>query len=198
MRRPRILEPLDLNEAAEPPPILEEEEMIPDASIDPPAAGEMDVDLPGSIPEDVSNLEDMEYCFVGYAVDESLLMLLHGPDLLLGAKGKSDEGVDFGLPFGGTKIRCSVPSSAISETSGEVLETDLLKKSMRLEFEELESFKVGESVSEKVPRHEARKSNRRVLSCRWVHTLKKPGLYRSRLVGRDFASMRGTTLAYLG
>ena len=38
-------------------------------------------------------------------------------------------------------------------------------KSMRLELEELESFKVGESVSEKVARDEARKSNRRVLSC---------------------------------
>ena len=113
---------------------------------------------------------------------------------MLGAKGKSDEGVDFVLPFGDTKIRCSVPSGAISETSGEVLETDLLKKSVRLELEELESFEVGESVSEKVARDEARKSNRRVLSCRW-NTVKKPGLYRSRLVVRDFASMGGTTLA---
>ena len=59
--------------------------------------------------------------------------------------------------------------------SGEVLETDLLKKSMRLELEVLESFKVGESVSEKVAWREARKSNRRVLFCRWVHALKKPG-----------------------
>ena len=192
--RPRILEPLDPNE--EPPPIVEEE-LVPDAVDGPPAAGEMDVDLPGSAPEDVPDLEDMELTdsLIGHMVDDSLLMLLRGPDLLLGAKGKSDEGVDFVLPFGGTKIRCSVPSGAISETSGEVLETDLLKKSMRLELEELESFKVGESVSEKVARDEARKSNRRVLSCRWVNTVKKPGLYRSRLVVRDFASMGGTTLA---
>ena len=49
--------------------------------------------------------------------------------------------------------------------------------------------------SQKVARDEARKSNRRVLSCRWVNTVKKPGLYRSRLVVRDFASMGGTTLA---
>ena len=192
--RPRILEPLDPNE--EPPPIVEEE-LVPDAVDGPPAAREMDVDLPGSVPEDVPDLEDMELTdsLIGHMVDDSLLMLLRGPDLLLGAKGKSDEGVDFVLPFGGTKIRCSVPSGAISETSGEVLETDLLKKSMRLELEELESFKVGESVSEKVARDEARKSNRRVLSCRWVNTVKKPGLYRSRLVVRDFASMGGTTLA---
>ena len=182
--RPRKLEPV-------------EEELVPDAVDGPPAAGEMDVDLPGSVPEDVPDLEDMELTdsLIGHMVDDSLLMLLRGPDLLLGAKGKSDEGVDFVLPFGGTKIRCSVPSGAISETSGEVLETDLLKKSMRLELEELESFKVGESVSEKVARDEARKSNRRVLSCRWVNTVKKPGLYRSRLVIRDFASMGGTTLA---
>ena len=192
--RPRILEPLDPNEE---PPLIVEEELVPDAVDGPPVAGEMDVDLPGSVPEDVPDLEDMELTdsLIGHMVDDSLLMLLRGPDLLLGAKAKSDEGVDFVLPFGGTKIRCSVPSGAISETSGEVLETDLLKKSMRLELEELESFKVGESVSEKVARDEARKSNRRVLSCRWVNTVKKPGLYRSRLVVRDFASMGGTTLA---
>ena len=195
--RPRILEPLDPQETEEPPPIVEEEELVPDVIADPPSAGDMDVDLPGSVREDVPDLEDMELTdsLIGHMVDDSLLRLLRGPDLLLGAKGKSDEGVDFVLPFGGTKIRCSVPSGAISETSGEVLETDLLKKSMRLELEELESFKVGESVSEKVARDEARKSNRRVLSCRWVNTVKKPGLYRSRLVVRDFASMGGATLA---
>ena len=196
---PRILEPLDPQETEEPPPILEEEELVPDVIADPPSAGDMDVDLPSSVREDVPDLEDMELTdsLIGHTVDDSLLRLLRGPDLLLGAKakGKSDEGVDFVLPFGGTKIRCSVPSGAISETSGEVLETDLLKKSMRLELEELESFKVEESVSEKVARDEARKSNRRVLSCRWVNTVKKPGLYRSRLVVRDFASMGGTTLA---
>ena len=195
--RPRILEPLDPQETEEPPPIVEEEELVPDVMADPPSAGDMDVDLPGSVREDVPDLEDMELTdsLIGHMVDDSLLRLLRGPDLLLGAKGKSDEGVDFVLPFGGTKIRCFVPSGAISESSGEVLETDLLKKSMRLELEELESFQVGESVSEKVARDEARKSNRRVLSCRWVNTVKKPGLYRSRLVVRDFASMGGTTLA---
>ena len=195
--RPRILEPLDPQETEEPPPIVEEEELVPDVMADPPSAGDMDVDLPDSVREDVPNLEDMELTdsLIGHMVDDSLLRLLRGPDLLLGAKGKSDEGVDFVLPFGGTKIRCFAPSGAISETSGEVLETDPLKKSMRLELEELESFNVGESVSEKVARDEARKSNRRVLSCRWVNTVKKPGLYRSRLVVRDFASMGGTTLA---
>ena len=194
---PRILEPLDPQETEERPPILEEEELVPDVIADPPSAGDMDMDLPGSVREDVPDLEDMELTdsLIGHMVNDSLLRLLRGPGLLLGAKGKSDEGVDFVLPFGGTKIRCSVPSGAISETSGEVLETDLLKKSMRLELEELESFKVGESVSEKVARDEARKSNRRVLSCRWVNTVKKPGLYRSRLVVRDFASMGGATLA---
>ena len=195
--RPRILEPLDPQEIEEPPPIVEEEELVPDVMADPPSAGDMDVHLPDSVREDVPDLEDMELTdsLIGHMVDDSLLRLLRGPDLSLGAKGKSDEGVDFVLPFGGTKIRCFVPSGAISETSGEVLETDLLKKSMRLELEELESFKVGESVSEKVARDEARKSNRRVLSCRWVNTVKKLGLYRSRLVVRDFASMGGTTLA---
>ena len=118
--RPRILEPLDPQESEEPPPILEEEELVPDVIADPPSAGEMDVDVPGAIQEDVDDLENMELTdsLIGHMVDDSLLRLLRGPDLLLGAKGKSHEGVDFVLPFGGTKIRCSVPSGAISETSG--------------------------------------------------------------------------------
>ena len=55
--RPRILEPLDPQETEEPPPILEEEELVPDVIADPPS-GEMDVDLPGSIPEDVPELKE--------------------------------------------------------------------------------------------------------------------------------------------
>ena len=64
------------------------------------------MDLPSFIPEDVPDLEDMELTdsLIGCMVDDSLLMLLLGAK----AKGKSDEGVDFVLPFGGTKIKCSV------------------------------------------------------------------------------------------
>ena len=51
--RPRILEPLDPQETEEPPPIVEEEELVPDVMADPPSAGDMDVDLPGSVREDV-------------------------------------------------------------------------------------------------------------------------------------------------
>ena len=49
--------------------------MVPDASADQPAAGEMDVDLPGSIPEDIPDLEDMELTdsLIGHMVDDSLL-----------------------------------------------------------------------------------------------------------------------------
>ena len=87
--RPRILEPLDPQETEEPPPILEEEELVPDVIADPPSAGEMDVDLPGSIPEDVPDPEDMELTdsLIGHMVDDSLLRLLRGLDLLLGAGG---------------------------------------------------------------------------------------------------------------
>ena len=50
--RPRILEPLDPQETEEPPPIVEEEELVPDVMADPPSAGDMDVDLPGSVREE--------------------------------------------------------------------------------------------------------------------------------------------------
>ena len=66
---------------------------------------------------------------------------------------------------------------------------------MKLELEELESFNVGEVVSKREAYRLAKESGRRVLSSRWVNTVKKPGLYRSRLVVRDFAAMGGTTLA---
>ena len=94
-------------ETEEPPPIVEEKELVLDVIADPPSAGDVDVDLPGSVREDVPDLEDMELTdsLIGRMVDDSLLRLLRGPDLLLGAKAKSDEGVDFVLPFGGTKIR---------------------------------------------------------------------------------------------
>ena len=51
---------------------------------DPPSAGNMDVDRPGSV-RDVSDLEDMELTdsLIGHMVDDSLLRLLRGPDLLL-------------------------------------------------------------------------------------------------------------------
>ena len=72
---------------------------------------------------------------------------------------------------------------------------DLLYQSMKLELEELEAFGVGDVISETEARRSARESGRRVLTTRWVNSVKRPGLYRSRLVVRDYASMGGTTLA---
>eukprot|EP00439_Symbiodinium_sp_Y106_P010257 s12538_g1.t1 len=76
-----------------------------------------------------------------------------------------------------------------------LLEPDLLYQSMKLELEELEAFGVGDVISESEARRSARESGRRVLTTRWVNSVKRPGLYRSRLVVRDYASMGGTTLA---
>ena len=57
-----------------------------------------------------------------------------------------------------------------------------------------ENFKIGKVVSEDYAKKLARTHGRRVLSSRWVNTIKKPGLYRARLVVRDFASFGGSTL----
>ena len=66
---------------------------------------------------------------------------------------------------------------------------------MKLELEELESFKVGDVIPEREARRLAKENGRRVLSSRWVNTVKRKGLYRSRLVVRDYASLGGTTLS---
>ena len=66
---------------------------------------------------------------------------------------------------------------------------------MKLELEELESFKVGDVIPEREARRLSKENGRRVLSSRWVNTVKRKGLYRSRLVVRDYASLGGSNLS---
>ena len=49
-------------------------------------------------------------------------------------------------------------------------------------------------VAEEQAKKVARSNGRRILTSRWVNTIKKPGLYRARLVVRDFASFGASTL----
>ena len=136
----------------------------------------------GDLPE--PDMEDME---IDWLTDHYLQKLGEGPD----CRAVSNQAASsFELKFGGSRICCQVPQQA-----GELLDPKLLYLSMKLELEELESFNVGEVVSEREAYRLAKESGRRVLSSRWVNTVKKPGLYRSRLVVRDFAAMGGTTLA---
>ncbi|CAE7698902.1 unnamed protein product [Symbiodinium sp. CCMP2592] len=139
--------------------------------------------------EVVNDEGDME---IDWLTNHYLESLFRGPDLRATSTAVAKS---FDLKFGGTKIRCAVPQNAVSETSGEKLEPDLLYASMKLELEELESFKVGEVIPEREARRLAKENGRRVLTSRWVNTVKKKGLYRSRLVVRDYASMGGTTLS---
>ena len=129
---------------------------------------------------------------IDWLTSHLLERVFEGPEL---RASSSDVSQSFTLKFGGSRICCKVPQHALSETSGEVLSPDLLYLSMKLELEELEAFGVGEVIPEYEARKEARSSGRRVLTSRWVNSVKKPGLYRSRLVVRDYASMGGTTLA---
>ena len=132
---------------------------------------------------------DME---IDWLTNHYLESLFQGPDLRATSSAVSKS---FDLKFGGTRIRCAVPQNAVSETSGEKLEPDLLYASMKLELEELESFKVGDVIPEREARRLAKENGRRVLSSRWVNTVKRKGLYRSRLVVRDYASLGGSTLS---
>ena len=129
---------------------------------------------------------------VDWLVNHLLEFVFKGPEL---RASSSEVSQSFNLKFGGSEITCQVPQHALAETSGELLRPDLLYQSMKLELEELEAFGVGEVISEAEARRSARESGRRVLTTRWVNSVKRPGLYRSRLVVRDYASMGGTTLA---
>ena len=174
----------------------EDEEMVPDdpdplndvpSYVEPTDdEGEGGLGSPEMQPDD---LEDME---IDWLTNHLLESLFKGPDILATSKEVADS---FTLKFGGSKIKCQVPRNAVSETSGEQLDPELLYASMKLELEELESFGVGKVISEAEARKSARESGRRVLTSRWVNTIKRKGLYRSRLVVRDYASMGGTTLS---
>ena len=83
-----------------------------------------------------------------FLVDEfmaaSLNQVYTGPDLRTVSK---EVDRSFTLLFCGARITCVVPKTAVSETSGEHLGPKLLETAMRLELEELESFRVGKVIS---------------------------------------------------
>ena len=183
----------------------EDPELIPDKGSDP-----MELIIPEGLPQpdlDLPDLDDegdtrmdegvgseaMEVD--SFLVDElmaaSLNQVYTGPDVRTVSK---EVDRSFNLLFCGARITCVVPKTAVSETSGEHLEPKLLETAMRLELEELESFRVGKVISEQEAKVFAKRNGRRVLTSRWVNTVKRPGLYRARLVVRDFASFGGSTL----
>ena len=183
----------------------EDPELIPDKGSDP-----MDLITPEGLPQpdlDLPDLDDegdtrmdegvgSEAVEVdSFLVDElmaaSLNQVYTGPDLRTVSR-EFDR--SFTLLFCGARITCVVPKTAVSETSGEHLEPKLLETAMRLELEELESFRVGKVITEQEAKVFAKRNGRRVLTSRWVNTVKRSGLYRARLVVRDFASFGGSTL----
>ena len=195
----------------------EEEELIPDVApgyvpgrnpelgydpehgfSGPPSEGDYEPSLPGEpgVDADGDTLmeEDIEAVMIDLLIHESLLKVYRGPDVRYLCSVGSAKTLCFDVPFCGAKVRCYVPDNAVSETNGERLDPQLLEEAMRLELEELESFKVGTVVSEEMAKKVARTNGRRILTSRWVNTVKKPGLYRARLVVRDFASFGASTL----
>ena len=124
---------------------------------DPAGVGDMELDEDGDARMEE---EEIEAKMIDLLVHESLMGIYRGPDLRTVGRGKSRS---FEVPFCGSKILCVVPDNAVSETTGEKLDPELLEKAMRLELEELESFRVGTVVSEEQAKRLARTNGRRVL-----------------------------------
>ena len=106
------------------------------SDVDPAGFGDMEIDEDG----DARMEEDIEAKLIDLLVNESLLGIYRGPDLRSVGSGKSRS---FEVPFCGSVIRCIVPDSAISETTGEKLDPELLLAAMKLELQELENFHCG-------------------------------------------------------
>ena len=140
-----------VDSGVEPAPLpqgtVEDEEMIP--AEDPLSDIPSYVEPTDDEGEGVGDLEpppggfdgDME---IDWLTDHLMAKLMSGPDC---RAASSEAASSFELAFGGKRIKCRVPRDAVSETSGEKLDPALLYASMKLELEELESFKVGEIVS---------------------------------------------------
>ena len=179
-------------------PESDDPELIPDKGSDP-----MDLIIPEVMPrlddEGDTRMDegvgaeamDVDAFLVDELMAASLNQVYTGPDVRTVSK---EVDRSFTLSFCGARITCVVPKTAVSEISGEHLEPKLLETAVRLELEELESFRVGKVITEQEAKVFAKRNGRRVLTSRWVNTVKRPGLYRARLVVRDFASVGGSTL----
>ena len=186
-------------------PESDDPELIPDKGSDPmdliipEVMPQTDLDLPDLDDEGDTRMDegigaeamDVDAFLVDELMAASLNQVYTGPDVRTVSK---EVDRSFTLSFCGARITCVVPKTAVSEISGEHLEPKLLETAMRLELEELESFRVGKVIAEQEAKVFAKRNGRRVLTSRWVNTVKRPGLYRARLVVRDFASFGGSTL----
>ena len=162
------------------------EEIPPDG----PPVGENEA--PPEFDVDMQPAEDddpMEVA-ISWLQDHALYALCSRPDMVRAAKGSEEtrnQGLEFTLKFGGSKVKVQVPSGAADEYSGELLDEKKLGEGMKLEMEELDNFGVCQVVSEKEALRLVREAKRRVLSTRWVlHYKDGHKRVRCRLVVRDF------------
>ena len=84
----------------------------------------------------------------------------------------------------GTSLKLHRPHYAISDVTGEWLDIDLVMSGIRVEVFNMTEQLVGSICTERA-KELCRIHNIRIITTRWVVSLKEPGLVRSRLVARE-------------
>ena len=169
------------------------EDLFPETPSEGPPVGENQAPPEFDVEMQPNEDDDPMDVAISWLQDHALYALCSKPEVLVASK--SSEGseaprtkpLEFTLKFGGSKVKVQVPSGALDEYTGELLDEKKLGEGMKLEMEELDHFQVCQVVSEKEAVRLVREAKRRVLSTRWVlHYKDGHKRVRCRLVVRDF------------
>ena len=169
------------------------EDLFPETPPEGPPVGENQAPPEFDVEMQPDEDDDPMDVAISWLQDHALYVLCSKPEVLVASK--SSEGseaprtkpLEFTLKFGGSKVKVQVPSGALDEYTGELLDEKKLGEGMKLEMEELDHFQVCQVVSEKEAVRLVREAKRRVLSTRWVlHYKDGHKRVRCRLVVRDF------------
>ncbi|OLQ04172.1 Retrovirus-related Pol polyprotein from transposon TNT 1-94 [Symbiodinium microadriaticum] len=150
------------------------EDLFPETPPEGPPVGENQAPPEFDVEMQPNEDDDPMDVAISWLQDHALYALCSKPEVLVASK--SSEGseaprtkpLEFTLKFGGSKVKVQVPSGALDEYTGELLDEKKLGEGMKLEMEELDHFQVCQVVSEKEAVRLVREAKRRVLSTRWV------------------------------
>ena len=164
-----------------------------------PPEGAMDVDLgvggvddSGQLSPDISILEaeSSEHRMVDMVTEfdpfqtESIEHKVHSMISAIFYKKDQPTAVE-DISLCGTSLRLHRPHYAISDVTGEWLDIDLVMSGIRVEVFNMTEQLVGTVCTETEAKNLCQQHSIRVITTRWVVSLKEPGLVRSRLVARE-------------